>query len=128
MFLTIGAALTLYALALSADFYNETSPSSLSWHVLLRKIYSVGAFALIGFLYTNLLRACKRKTSIVRTATVIAAYSACIEVGQAFVGSHEGLGWNAFDTACGALGGAIGYFFDQKLTLKAMDTARKHDR
>jgi hypothetical protein len=115
LLLTIATALTFFAIALNSDIYNETSPPSFAWHVLLRKIYSVGAFALIGFIFSNLVRACNRKISIMQAAAAVGAYSACIEVGQAYVGSHEGLGWNAFDTACGALGGAIGYVVDQRL-------------
>lgn len=116
LFFTIAAALTFFAVALNTDIYNETSPPSLAWHVLLRKIYSVGAFALLGFLFTNLVHACRRKISIMQAAAAVGAYSACIEVGQAYAGSHEGLAWNAFDTACGALGGAIGHVADQRLS------------
>lgn len=136
MLLTIASALTLFAIALNSDIYNETSPPSFAWHVLLRKIYSVGAFALIGFLFTNLLRASNRKISITQAAAAVGAYSACIEVGQAYNGSHEGLAWNTFDTACGALGGAIGCVVDQRLagvqkknlTPKAEDKSNKQVR
>jgi VanZ family protein len=38
---------------------------------------------------------------------IIALYSAGIEYGQWLHGSKEGLVWNAIDTACGALGGAL---------------------
>jgi hypothetical protein len=130
LFLTIAASLTFFAVALNANIYNETSPPSFAWHVLLRKLYSVGAFTLIGFLFTNSLRACKRRTSFIQTAAVIGAYSACIEIGQAHAGSHEGLAWNAFDIGCGALGGAIGYHGDlwlrmKKLTPRAGDESNK---
>jgi hypothetical protein len=103
----IVVAATLFALAINDSFYELTSPSSLSWHVLLRKGYSIIAFTLVGYLFRRSLR--ERGGSRFITVAVLgtACYSAAIEVGQFFAGSPEGLGWNAFDTTCGAVGGAI---------------------
>ncbi len=45
---------------------------------------------------------------MLRGALLVGAYSAAIEVAQAWLGSKEGLAWNAIDTLCGAAGGALG--------------------
>ncbi len=110
---TVAAALVaaaLYAIALSDAVYELTSPVALSWHVLLRKTYSIGAFTLVGYLLRRALRENGRKgrrTTIVACIAGVAAYSAAIEFGQWLAGSHEGLGWNAVDTICGAIGGGL---------------------
>jgi hypothetical protein len=105
---TAVVAAAFYAAAISHAVYEATSPVALSWHVLLRKIYSVGAFSLLGYLLRRALAERGNDANVVATCVLsIAAYSAAIEVGQYLHGSREGLGWNAFDTCCGALGGAI---------------------
>ncbi len=101
-------AAVFYAAALSHAVYEATSPVELSWHVLLRKLYSVVAFSLLGYLLRRALAEREHHANVVATCVLgIAAYSAAIEVGQYLYGSHEGLGWNTFDTGCGALGGAL---------------------
>jgi membrane associated rhomboid family serine protease len=105
--LTIVAATILYVVALSNAAYEATSPASFAWHVLLRKIYSVAAFALVGYLLRRALREHGRDGAFPTCVWGVAAYSAAIEIGQDLAGSHEGLAWNAIDVACGALGGFI---------------------
>jgi hypothetical protein len=105
--LAVVAAAALYAVALSDAVYEATSPYWLSWHVLLRKSYSVAAFAVVGYLLRRALTERGRREILWSTVLGVAAYSAAIEVGQAFAGSREGLLWNTVDTACGALGGAL---------------------
>jgi hypothetical protein len=102
---TIVAAV-LFWLATSETVYELTSPPDLSWHVLLRKAYSIGAFALVGFTTDKALGPSARPA--LRAALVVAAYSGAIEIAQAWGGSHEGLRWNAFDVLCGAVGGWLG--------------------
>jgi hypothetical protein len=97
----------LYALALSDAFYELTSPTALSWHVWLRKAYSIVAFTLVGYLFRRSLEERGGKQFIAVAVIGTALYSAAIEVGQFLAGSKEGLGWNAVDTICGAVGGAI---------------------
>jgi hypothetical protein len=108
---TIAATLTaafFYILALNAAVYELTSPSWLSWHVVLRKSYSVVAFALVGYTFRRALVENGYRRRLVLTCVAgVALYSAAIEVGQFLHGSQEGVGWNAFDTLCGAAGGAI---------------------
>jgi hypothetical protein len=99
-------AAALFWVATSDAVYEATSPSAFAWHVVLRKAYSIGAFALVGFTADNALTPSTR--TIARAALLIAMYSAAIEVAQAKLGSHEGLVWNVIDTLCGAVGGAIG--------------------
>ncbi len=74
--------------------------------MLLRKAYSIAAFALVGFSAERALGPSARAYG--RAALLVGSYSAAIEVAQALEGGHEGLVWNALDTACGALGGVLG--------------------
>ncbi len=97
------AAIGFFIIALNGEIYNLTSPPSLSWHVVLRKSYSIVAFALVGAAYTWASGA-----SIVTTALVVAFYSGLIEVGQKVTYHHEPLLWNAIDVVFGAVGGALG--------------------
>lgn len=99
-------AVLLYAVALSNQAYEATSPSSFSFHVLLRKAYSIGAFAVIGFLIVR-----SRLPGLGgrwRAALAVGLYSAAIEAGQYLTGVREGLVSNAFDVFCGTVGGALG--------------------
>ena len=99
-FLVIAAA--FFALALSADVYEVTSPVGLDYHVALRKLYSIVAFAIVGAAYAF----ARRRSGIVETAAAIAIYSGLIEVGQWFT-TTESLHWNLIDVACGLAGGGI---------------------
>ena len=97
----------LFIAALSNDFYNATSPWEFGPHVVMRKVYSVGAFALVSYLIARALA----QVGIVLPMRVViatgAVYSGAIEVGQFNTGSMEGPWWNLFDVACGAAGGFI---------------------
>ncbi|HZO92209.1 MAG TPA: hypothetical protein VFB22_00440 [Candidatus Baltobacteraceae bacterium] len=104
--LALTVAAVLFWAAISNEVYDLTSPPSLSWHVALRKAYSIAAFAVVGFTADRALRPSPR--AVLRAAALVAAYSAAIEVAQALHGSHEGLIWNGIDVLCGAAGGAIG--------------------
>ncbi len=100
-------AIFFYVLAIDNDVYAATSPAWLSWHVLLRKVYSVVAFSIVASLLRRAIVENGGSRTIVPCIAGVACYSAAIEVGQYLHGSTEGLGWNTFDTFCGALGGAI---------------------
>lgn len=105
---TAVVAATLYALALRADVYEATSPHWLTWHVAIRKAYSIGAFFCVAFLFRKaLVEHGALRSAAARCIAVTALYSAAIEFGQFAIGSREGLGWNVFDTLCGAAGGAL---------------------
>ena len=100
-------ATLMYVVACSQDVYLLTSPPSFEWHVLLRKGYSVVAFALVGYLLRRALTE-NGRSDLVRTCIGgLALYSGLIEAGQFVGGSQEGLVWNAIDVLCGALGGAV---------------------
>ena len=101
----VTAALLFWA-ATSNEVYDVTSPARLSFHVLLRKAYSIAAFALVGFTARKALGASALTPA--RGALLVAAYSATIEIAQAINGSHEGIAWNVFDVLCGAAGGWLG--------------------
>lgn len=99
-------AVLLYVLALSNRAYEATSPSSLSFHVLLRKAYSIGAFAVIGFLVVRSRLPGLRGRW--QAALAVGLYSAAIEAGQFLTGVREGLTSNEFDVFCGIVGGTLG--------------------
>ena len=111
--LALGSAGLFYAIALSNEVYDVTSPKELAWHVIVRKAYSIGAFALVGFLISKARLAGVR--GIGWSALFVAAFSALIEVGQDLAGSTEGLAFNVLDTVCGAIGGAIGGWLARRL-------------
>ena len=95
--------------ALSGDVYELTSPTSLHWHTVLRKLYSIVAFAAIGYLVATLVSHRPRRALLWIGVLAGANFSAFIEICQAFI-SSESLEWHLIDVACGALGGAIGGF------------------
>ena len=103
-----GLAIVFFALALSNAVYEMTSPWFLSWHVLLRKFYSIVAFSLVGYATRRAFDEHAVARSPVATPLAIALYSGLIEAGQALLGSREGFAWNSIDVACGAAGGLIG--------------------
>jgi uncharacterized BrkB/YihY/UPF0761 family membrane protein len=109
------AALAFWA-ALSHRVYNHTLPLGLLEHlfgeddgewrsalIVLRKLYSLVAFTLIGFVVHKALPPARRPA--LRAAVIVAALSALIEVAQKLRHAHEGLASNAFDVLCGAFGG-----------------------
>lgn len=108
MLLAAGAAVGFFALALSDVVYEVTSPGSSPEHVIVRKLYSVACFAVLGYFFSRIVARASMPVSILRTAVVIALYSAAVEIGQHMTGSHESLKWNAVDVALGFIGGALG--------------------
>lgn len=105
--LTIIVALIFLFVASSDAIYEVTSPPG-PFQILLRKSYSIAAFAIVGFLFSGAIRTSGKRGSSALTAIAVGAYSLLIEIIQAFVGSHEGLSWNAIDVGCGIIGGYIG--------------------
>jgi hypothetical protein len=104
--LAVVTAALLFWAATSNEVYDITSPERFSFHVLLRKAYSIAAFALVGLTADRALGGTARAT--LRGALLVGAYSAAIEFVQARHGSHEGVAWNAVDVLCGAAGGWLG--------------------
>ncbi|MBV9648207.1 MAG: hypothetical protein JO043_12130 [Candidatus Eremiobacteraeota bacterium] len=96
-----------FVLALSQQVYDVTSPASWSWHVAVRKLYSIGAFTLVGYALRRALWERGIRYAPWLTALLVGGYSALIEVAQAAMGSREGFAWNAVDIACGAVGGFL---------------------
>jgi hypothetical protein len=76
-----------------------------SARIALRKVYSVVAFGIVGFLAAPLLPNVNRVRDC---ALLVACFSTIIEVAQKLTGAREGLASNAFDIACGAVGGLLG--------------------
>lgn len=107
-------AATLFWVATSDVVYEMTSPRALTFHVLLRKAYSIAAFALVGFSADKALGPSTR--AVLRGALLVGLYSAAIELAQWLLGSKEGLVWNAIDTVCGVIGGALGVLVAKRIT------------
>jgi len=86
-----------------------TSPIALPHHVLLRKVYALAAFALLGVLLEK--SQLPRLRGPVAAALAIGLYSWAIEFGQMAI-DHvaETFAQHAFDVASGVVGGAIGVF------------------
>jgi hypothetical protein len=80
-------------------------PAWLSLHIVVRKVYSIVAFAIVGFCTDKALGPVRRP--MLRSALLVAAYSLCIEAGQRLVVGHEPLLERVFDVGCGAVGGVI---------------------
>jgi hypothetical protein len=100
-------AVVLFVAAISNEVYEATSPAWLSWHVLLRKAYSIVAFGTLAALAAPLW---PDRRAVWRLPVLLAVYSAAIELGQWLHGGREGLGYNAFDVGCGAAGGLLGAY------------------
>jgi hypothetical protein len=78
----------------------------LSYHEALRKTYAIGAFTLLGWLFT---RSRLRLRGFVATAIVVGLYSTAIELGQTYIDqSTESIAQHGFDIASGVFGGALG--------------------
>ena len=104
------ALVALYATAISNKAYAVTSPPSIPYHVIVRKTYALGAFALLGFLLEQ--SRIPRFRGIVTAAAVVGLYSAAIELGQTYISrSIEPASEHAFDIASGVVGGAVGSWF-----------------
>jgi hypothetical protein len=102
------AAAGFFALALSDVVYDFTSPGSWPTHVVVRKLYSLACFVVLGYLFSRVVPRMPPLLSGMRAAVIVAMYSAAVEIGQRLTGSRESLKWNAVDVALGFIGGAIG--------------------
>jgi hypothetical protein len=105
--LTIIAALAFFLLALSDTVYELTSPPG-PLQIVLRKSYSIVAFAIVGYCLTRAFRLSQRSKGTLYIAFAIALYSLIIEVSQFIGGAQEGIFWNAVDVGCGFIGGYLG--------------------
>jgi len=123
--LAASAAGAFLAVAIDRDFYapgSRTFGGSLDINALhghlphgldrdltparvLRKLYSIVAFSIVGFFAAAMLDGKRR---LVGCAVLVACFSAVIEVVQKYSGATEGPLSNAFDIGCGAVGGLIG--------------------
>jgi hypothetical protein len=114
----IVAAIILYGISISGRAYELTSPLTMAHHELVRKIYAILAFALLGFALerANL----RRVHGVLAAAIAVALYSYVIEIGQiVFDHSNETLAQHAFDVASGFGGGALGAFLALLITARA---------
>lgn len=102
------AAIAIFFAAVNNEVYSVASPPALAWHVALRKVESVAGFTVVAL--TAAWWLAPRRNLAAWIIIGMAAYSGLIEITQDRLGSTEGLWSNAFDVACGGLGGAIGWF------------------
>jgi hypothetical protein len=91
---------------LGEDAPNVPHNHWLSLHILMRKAYSIVAFAIVGFIVDKALPPVRRRA--LRAVALVATFSALIEVVQVREGSPEGFASNVFDVGCGAVGGWLG--------------------
>ena len=112
-----------FALATSSEVYLVASPPWITYHVLLRKVESVAAFAVVALALAWWLGRRPRLGIILPVA--LAAYSALIEVAQRLLGSHENNWESLFDVACGALGGYIAALLVPIATRRGSVTRRR---
>jgi len=73
--------------------------------IVVRKIYSVIAFAIVGLLAAPLIAAQRR---IGASALLVGGFSLIIEIAQRATVSQESNLFSLFDIGCGAVGGVIG--------------------
>ena len=105
---TVIVAVILFFVADSDTIYNATSPVTLDFHVLLRKAYSIVAFAVLGWIASRASQASGWRTSPLTMGFWIAFFSLAIEIAQSLSPPVEGLALNTVDVACGWLGGWLG--------------------
>jgi peptidoglycan/LPS O-acetylase OafA/YrhL len=104
--LLYACAVALFAISLNPDVERATSPHIWGLNVVLRKIYSIVAFAIVGFLLARVRNT--NRQDVLAVALLIALYSLAIEVTQYALGSAEGFYWNLIDVFCGFVGGYTG--------------------
>jgi glycopeptide antibiotics resistance protein len=104
---TIVSAVILYAVSVSGRAYNLTTPITLPHHELLRKIYALLAFALLGFALER--SNVRRAQGVLAAGIALSIYSYAIELGQIFfTHSTETFAEHTFDVVSGLAGGALG--------------------
>lgn len=72
---------------------------------ILRKLYSIVAFAIVGFFAAP---AFEPRQRLLAGALLVGSFSTAIEIAQRMTGSQESLLSNIFDIGCGAVGGLLG--------------------
>jgi hypothetical protein len=100
-------ALLLFA-AVNNKVYEVTSPTSFDYHVILRKIYSIVAFAMVGYPVARARALSDRSASPLVIGGIVAGYSTIIEVLQFVLDPpYEGFVSNVLDVAYGLAGGVF---------------------
>jgi hypothetical protein len=114
----------LFAIAISNAAYEATSPWWLTFHVLLRKAYSVVAFALVGFTLARTTQLAGRAWGPAQVGLSVGLYSALIEICQRLLaGARESIAQQSVDVGAGLIGGALG-----ALVARAFERRSRSDR
>ncbi|MGH7330880.1 MAG: hypothetical protein ACREJX_21225 [Polyangiaceae bacterium] len=103
--ITSCVAAALYFAAINDDVYAIASPPDFAGHTLLRKAESLVAFTILGLLTAWSVG--RRRDLRALLVISLATFSALIEIGQRFTGTHESLRLSLFDVFCGAVGGLV---------------------
>ena len=107
--IAVACALGLYVVSVSGSAYELTTPLGMAHHVLLRKIYAVGAFTLLGFLFER--SELRRARGVIAAGVALTLYSYLIELGQIAIDhANETFAQHTFDVVSGTVGGALGAF------------------
>jgi hypothetical protein len=102
------AGAVLCVVATSNEVYTATSPTSLNYYQLLRKAYSVVAFAVVGYFVARARGAAGQPASPFAIGMMVGAYSGLIEILQYYLDPPpEGIPSNVLDVACGFVGGYL---------------------
>jgi hypothetical protein len=105
--LNVLAAAALYAIAVNNTAYEATTPAADPHHTLLRKIYALGAFALLGVLLER--SRWPHVRGAIAGAIAVGLYSWAIELGQIAIDRvGETFAQHGFDVLSGVAGGALG--------------------
>jgi glycopeptide antibiotics resistance protein len=82
----------------------ETPVGFMTVDSILRKLYALAAFALVGLLSAPLFRTRRRRAA----ALLVTGFSLAIEILQKIGGSRESIASNVFDILSGTIGGYVG--------------------
>lgn len=104
---------TLPSHVLYQMFGEEGVQGPFALRTIFRKLYSIVAFTVLGFIVHKALPPTPRPA--LRAALIVAIFSGFIEIAQKLDGATEGLLSNAIDIACGGLGGRLGVAVDRVL-------------
>lgn len=119
----------LFIAAVDNKVYEATSPTSFDYHVILRKIYSIIAFATVGYPVARARSLGGRSASPLIIGAIVAAYSAMIEVAQFGLDPpYEGFVSNLLDVAYGLAGGAFAGWLASRVKWPRQPAAADEER
>lgn len=82
---------------------------------LVRKAYSILAFAVLGYIIARSMRSRRFSSRLHATMTLVAGFSAIIEILQRQGANHESWISSLLDIACGGIGGITGTVVQERV-------------